>query len=488
MSSLRLKVLLSFLSLIMMLGLIFYIGMNFFIKDFYYGKKIEAMNQMVSQINTMYKVSQSADEALMNIEYLGYQFEGKISIYDQDTQMVVFDSKRYQYTKGTIVEEISYKEHIAYVYVTKYPVEGARWLVYIDQLENNKIALMQIPVVAIEEAIHVIQSFFSLLMLISIGIAFLMAIYLSSTITNPIKKIHKVANSIGNLEFDIKYIGKSKDEIGQLGNRLNQISHTLKETIDELQREIEKEKSVDRLRRRFVAQVSHELQTPISIISSYIEALEDDIVTDDELDSYYEVIRDESDKMSRIIKDLLQLSQLEAKTVNFKMSSFELTDFIYSLCSRYGLIAKQKGLEFNFTKMLSKKVEFIGDELRLEQGITNILTNALKHSSKYITVDLTEQKDSLILRIENSGEHIDETELPHLFESFYKGKTSVKKDGTGLGLSIAAQIFQQHQIDYQVYNSQKGVVFEIRFNLHQNAELKNEKEIVDIVSTRIERV
>jgi len=463
MSSVRLKVLFSFLGLIAMLALVFYIGMNFFIKDFYYGKKIESMNSMLSQINTMYKVSQSEDEALMNIEYLGYQFEGKISIFDKDTQMIVYDSKQFQYTKGTIVEEIKYKEHVAYVYETKYPVEGARWLVYIDQLENNKIALMQIPVVAIEEAIHVIQSFFSLLMLISFGIAIVVSIYLSSTITKPIKKIHSVAKSIGNLEFDVTYTGKSSDEIGQLGNRLNQISQKLKQTIDELQSEIEKEKNIDRLRRRFVAQVSHELQTPISIISSYVEALEDQIVSENELESYYEVIRDESDKMSRIIKDLLQLSQLEAKTLHFKMESFELVSFIRLMCKRYGVIATQKNLEFLYHEDIQNEIEILGDELRLEQGITNILSNALKHSSKFVKVDLTQQKDNFKLRIENSGEKIDDSELPHLFESFYKGKTSLKKEGTGLGLSIAAQIFEQHNIGYKVFNSQDGVVFEINF-------------------------
>lgn len=467
MSSIRLKVLLAFMALITMLGLVFYIGMNFFIKDYYYGKKIEAMNQMLSQINTMYKVSLSEDEALMNIEYLGYQFEGKISIYDQDTQMVVYENKRYQYTKGTILEEINYKEHVAYVYETKYPVEGARWLVYIDQLENNKIALMQIPVVAIEEAIHAIQSFFTLLILISIAIASLVSVYVSTMITRPIKRIYKVANSIGELEFDVKYLGKSQDEIGQLGNRLNQISLTLKNTIVELQKEIEKEKNVDRLRRRFVAQVSHELQTPISIISSYVEALEDQIVSEEELPGYYEVIRDESDKMSRIIKDLLQLSQLEAKTLNFKMLPFELTSFISNLCQRYAFLAKQKDLVFDYAVSTSSAVDFIGDEMRLEQGITNILTNAIKHSSKFIKVSLTPLNDSLILRIENSGEHIEQDELPHLFESFYKGKTSVKKDGTGLGLSIAAQIFQMHNINYSVHNSQDGVVFEVVFPTRQ---------------------
>lgn len=464
MNSLRLRITIYFIGLTLIVGLIFTIGMNNFIDGYYYGKKIESMNHVISDINKMYMVSKSEDEALMNIEYLGYQFEGKISIYDQSTQLVVYDSKRYQYTKGVIIEEITYKGNTAIVYETAYPVEGARWLIYIDQLDNDKLAMLQIPVVAIDEAIAIIQSFFNYLVLIGLFVAIILALFLANNISFPIKQLHKVANSIGNLKFDVEYIGSRKDEIGQLGHRLNQISHTLEKNICELTKELEKEKSIDRMRRRFVAQVSHELQTPISIISSYMEALCDGIVDDDEIASYYDVIEDESNKMSQIVKDLLQLSQLEADTIKFKMEAFLFKDYIVKIFERYKHIALRQNIEFTCSIDINPETYFYGDELRLEQGITNLLSNAFKHSDNYVYVDLTQFNDRIILSIENSGDTIDEVDINHIFESFYKGKTSHKKEGTGLGLSIASKIFAKHKIDYRVYNKKNAVIFELTMN------------------------
>lgn len=450
--------------LILLMGLVFIVGMNRFIDGYYYGKKIETMNRIISDIDKMYKVSSSEDEALMNIEYMGYHFEGKISIFDRNTKKVIFDSKRYQYTEGIILQELSHGEHTAYIYETEYPVKGARWLIYIDQLENGKIAVLQIPVVAIDEAISVLNVFFNYLMMVALTIAVILAFILSKNISSPICQLRKVADSIEKLDFDVKYEGKRADEIGQLGTRLNQISDTLQKNICDLHRELEKEKNIDRMRRRFVAQVSHELQTPITIISSYMEALSDGIVEEEEIPGYYKVIEDESEKMSKIIKDLLQLSQLEAGTFHFKMESFDLVELLRRILDRYQIMAEQKGIEFRSDLATIQTMEFYGDPLRLEQGVTNILSNGLKHSDGYLAVDLTEEIDRIILSIENSGEMIDNHDLDHIFESFYKGKTSLKKEGTGLGLSIASKIFNRHNIVYKVSNTEQGVVFQMIFN------------------------
>lgn len=435
--------------------------MNNFIDGYYYGKKIEAMTNMIDDIEQMYKITASEEEALIMIDYLGYQFEGKISIYDQNSNLVVYNSTRYQYTKGNIVEEITFRGNTAVVYETAYPVEGARWLIYIEQLENNKIALLEIPIVSINEAISIVLSFFNYLLLASLGISIILAFILARNISSPIRQLHKVATSIGNLKFDQEYVGKRKDEIGQLGNRLNQISATLEKNICDLTRELEKEKSIDRMRRRFVAQVSHELQTPISIISSYMEALVDGIVDEDEILSYYQVIDEESIRMSTIIKDLLQLSQLESDTVKFKMLPIEIKGYLKDILNRYKHIAIQKNIDFTCELNIDENLQILGDELRLGQGITNLLSNAFKHSDKYVYVDLTVVNDRIILSIENSGEPIDSSDINNIFDSFYKGKTSKKKEGTGLGLSIASKIFVKHAMDYRVYNKKHAVIFEL---------------------------
>lgn len=463
MKSLRFKITLYFIGLIVFINLIFTIGMNNFIDDYYYGKKIEAMNQIVRDLDKMYEVTQSEDEALMNIEYLSYHFDGKISIVDRSTKLVIFNSKDYQYARGNIIKEINYHDNTAYVYETAYPVEGARWLIYIDELENDKLAILQVSVVAIDEALAVIQSFFNYLMMVGIVAALVLAFVLARNISSPIMQLQQVANGIGSLKFNVKYKGKRNDEIGKLGNNLNKISDTLENTIEDLQIELEKGKNVDRMRRRFVAQVSHELQTPISVISSYVEALNDGIVEEDEIDTYYKIIEDESSKMSKIVKDLLQLSQLESGTLNFKKERIELIPYLEYVLQKYQQIAHQKALDYSHDFHGLDDIYIVGDSLRLEQGITNILTNAFKHSDEYVTVDLTRRDNTLMLIIENSGESIDSNDLIHVFDSFYKGRSNKKVEGTGLGLSIASKIFDRHQMKYRVYNKTNSVVFELLF-------------------------
>lgn len=468
MKSLRFKITLYFIGMIVLILVVFTVGINNYFDRYYYGKKIEAMNEVSEDIETVYEKTRSEDEALRYIDMLGYHFEGKISIFDQSTNQIVFVNKRYEYTVGEKVEEIVYNDHMAYIYETQYPQENARWLMYIDKLDNNKYALLQVSVVAIDDAIQEMETFFNILMgIVFIG-AISLAMILARNISAPIKQLHKVSESIGDLSFRVKYSGRREDEIGMLGRELNRIGGTLKMTIDDLNVQLEKGKSIDRMRRRFVATVSHELQTPISIISSYVEALQDGIVEPDEIDAYYEVIQEESEKMSSIVKDLLQLSQLESDNVKFKVEAIDFGSFMARVLDKYEPLAVAKNVDFHINlpafdefRKAGKCLCISGDSLRLELGVTNILSNALKHSDDYIRVDLTRDNNKLILSIENSGDLIEEQDLEHVFDSFYKGKTKRKIEGTGLGLSIASKIFDKHHIMYKVYNKSESVVFQL---------------------------
>lgn len=464
MKSIRLRTTLYFIGLIAIIAVIFILGMNHFINSYYYAKKIEVMDSVVADLNKVYEDSRSTDETMAKIDYVGYHFEGKVTIYDKDTNLIQYANKRYQYTRGEIIKEVKYKQNIGYIYETSYPEEGTRWLIYIKKLENGNLALLQIPIIAIEEAIEVVRTFFYYLLLVGVVVAIGFAFLLSNNFSRPIKNLKRVATSIEKLEFDIRYIGNRKDEIGELGNKLNQISDELKKTIQELHGELEKEKNIDKMRRRFVAQVSHELQTPISIISSYIGALSDGIVEPEEIDSYYLIIDDESTKMSRMIKDLLQLSQLEANTMHFNLELFDLSELLDKIIEKYRFLAINQGLQYDAERaVLPQECWFYGDGLRIEQGITNVFGNAIKNCSEQIKVTIEQAAEKLILAIENSGEQISQDDLKHIFESFYKGKHSGSKEGTGLGLAIASKIFNKHHMEYHIGNTATGVKFEIIF-------------------------
>jgi len=461
MKSILVRILSSFMILIVIIALIFSIGINNFIQRYYYGNKIMDMKEVAKTIDAIYNTSHSEDEALNRIEYLGYLFEGKIQIFDASTNKIVYENKRLQYTEGVIIQEIVYKDQVGLIYETSFPVEGARWLIFIDKLESEKYAALQIPIVAIEETISTIQAFSNILLAIATAVALFLSIILSMNITRPIKELHQVARNIGNLKFNHYYQGSRQDELGELGQELNSISNKLESTINDLYIEIQKEKNIDLMRRRFVAQVSHELQTPISIISSYTEALTDNIVDEEEISEYYQVIEEEADKMSHIIKDLLELSQLEANTLSFEFKAIELRVFLSNLLERYRRVIEAKELRLLFSDQCERDIVIQGDRLRLEQAITNILNNAMKNSDDFIAVDVYNKQEATVISIMNSGEPIDENDLKHLFESFYKGKNRGKKEGTGLGLAIASQIFDKHQMQYSVENLEHGVRFTI---------------------------
>lgn len=462
MKSIRIRILSSFMILIVIIALIFSIGVNYFIQRYYYGNKIMDMKEVANSIDTIYNTSDSEDEALNRIEYLGYIFEGKIQILDTSTNKIVFENKRLQYSEGVIIKEIVYKDQVGLVYETSFPVEGARWLIFIDHLESDKYAALQIPIIAIEDTISTLQAFLNILLMITTVVAVILSIILSTNITRPIKELHRVARNIGNLKFDDYYKGLRQDELGELGQELNSISNKLENTINDLYVEIQKEKNIDLMRRRFVAQVSHELQTPISIISSYTEALMDGIVEEDEMLEYYQVIEEEANKMSHIIRDLLELSQLEANTLSFDFNEIHLRPFLSTLIERYRRVIESKNLRFSYTDECTRDVVIQGDALRLEQAITNILNNAIKNSDDLITVDVYNEQEVTKITIINSGEPIQTNDLTHLFESFYKGKSRNKSIGTGLGLAIASQIFDKHHIAYNVDNLEHGVCFTIR--------------------------
>jgi signal transduction histidine kinase len=448
--------------LIVIIALVFSVGVNYFIQRYYYGNKIMGMKEVANSINVIYNTSDSEDEALNRIEYLGYMFEGKIQILDTSTNKVVFENKRLQYSEGVIIKEIVYKDQVGLVYETSFPVEGARWLIFIDQLESDKYAALQIPIVAIEDTISTLKAFLNILLIIATLVALALSFILSSNITRPIKELHRVARNIGNLKFNHYYQGVRQDELGELGQELNSISNKLESTINDLYVEIQKEKNIDLMRRRFVAQVSHELQTPISIISSYTEALTDGIVDEDEMIEYYQVIEEEADKMSHIIRDLLELSQLETNTLSFDFNEIHLRPFLSTLMERYRRVIEGKDLRFYYTDECVRDVVIQGDVLRLEQAVTNILNNAIKNSDDLITVDVYNEQEVTKITIINSGEPIEANDLTHLFESFYKGKSRNKSVGTGLGLAIASQIFDKHHIIYNVDNLEHGVCFTMR--------------------------
>lgn len=463
MKSLRTRVLLASLTTFLVLGVLFSLGLGVYAEKQYYNRKIEKMVQTGQQIKTQLQLATSGVSIKESLDYLGYQFEGRITLLDiyEDRAFIIYENQRYVYNQGKRVREISYAGHTAFVINTNYPVANSLWLVYLSQVDDNKLALLEIPIVTIDETLDVFRSYIwkSLFigLLLSVGVSF----WLAKSITDPIAELSRLAKKIGRLEFDVDYQSKRQDEIGQLGMTLNSITSILKETIDSLQTEISRKQKLDTMRKRFVAQVSHEMQTPISVISSYTEALIDGMVPAEEQKEYYAILLDECLKMSTMVRELLDLSTLESGLLEYKKERIDLSSFMQGILRKQEKIVKAEGKQIH-THMAEGV--FLGDAFRLEQALGNVLGNCIKHAEHNVWVWMQRQGQEMVIQIKNDGPKMEESDLPHVWESFYKGKS--KRSGTGLGLAIASEIFKYHQVKYKVFHDDNNyVTYELCFSV-----------------------
>jgi len=212
--------------------------------------------------------------------------------------------------------------------------------------------------------------------------------------------------------------------------------------------DVTEQERLDRMRKEFVANVSHELRTPITTIKSYTETLLDGAVEDKENTiSFLKVIDSESERMTRLVKDLLQLSKLEYNNMQWNMKQIDIYKVVSDCTYKMNISAKQKNQILEFNGDIDIPV-IIGDKDRIEQVIVNILSNAIKYTPENgkIELGIASEKDKVIISVIDTGIGIPKEDLPRLFERFYRVDKARSRmlGGTGLGLSIAKQIVEAH--------------------------------------------
>ena len=274
---------------------------------------------------------------------------------------------------------------------------------------------------------------------------------------------------MSELDFEVRYTGSSEDEIGVLGNSMNTLSEKLKEAIgelktanNELQRDIEEKIRIDETRKDFIANVSHELKTPIALIQGYAEGLTEGMAQDPESRDYYcDVIMDEANKMNKMVKQLLTLTALEFGNDMPVMERFDIVTLIKGILSSAGILLQQKGASVVFGQ--EAPVWVWADEFKIEEVITNYLNNAMNHleGEKRIEIRLEKNGDEVRITVFNTGQHIPEEDIGNLWTKFYKVDKARTREygGSGIGLSIVKAIMDSHNKDCGVVNVDGGVEF-----------------------------
>lgn len=329
--------------------------------------------------------------------------------------------------------------------------------------------IMSMPIASIRESAVLSNRFLAYVGVAVMAGGSLLIYFTTKRIISPIVSLTDISERMSNLDFEARYEGRALDEIGVLGHSMNTLSSRLKNAIGELktanlqlQKDIEEKIQIDEMRKEFIANVSHELKTPIALIQGYAEGLTEGMAEDPESRDYYcEVIVDEAQKMNRMVKQLLTLSALESGKDTAVMERFDLTELVRGLLSSARILVEQAGARAVFAEEMPCYVW--ADEFKIEEVVTNYLSNALNHVNQggEIRVFFRPMGDRVRVSVFNTGKPVPQEDLPNLWTKFYKVDKARTRayGGSGIGLSIVKAIMDSHQQQAGVENRESGVEF-----------------------------
>ncbi|SDT53068.1 Signal transduction histidine kinase [Paenibacillaceae bacterium GAS479] len=321
----------------------------------------------------------------------------------------------------------------------------------------------------VNEAAGVMRNYYIYIAIGALLFVALVSFYYARRIARPLLRVNEVTQRMASLDFSTRISVTTEDEIGQLSQNINGLSNMLHDHITRLEQDIEQERRLEQTRKAFIADVSHELKTPLSIMESCLYIMQDK-PDSPRRDHYFSAMKDEVQKMNLLVGDMLELAKYESGTYKMEMSSFRIDALLERVCDKLALDinGKQLLLHTHFIPL-----EVVANAQRIEQVIVNLLTNAIRYTpeGENIFVRMTEEPETVVITVENYGAHIPEDGMNKIWERFYRIDESRQRStgGTGLGLAICRQIFNLHEARYGAVNTEKGVRFYFELSKKQEA-------------------
>lgn len=275
------------------------------------------------------------------------------------------------------------------------------------------------------------------------------AVWLSISFTKPLNKIRNTTTELAKGNYEVITQVNQNDEIGELAKSIDKLALQLDKSSKESER-------FEKMRQNFIANISHELRTPITVIRGSIEAICDGIIKDSEqLKDYNEQILSDSIHLQRLVNDLIDLTKLQNTDFSIDKSTINLFEIINDAVRSMKQISTKKGVKINFSAentIEEDRYLFIGDYQRIRQMIIIVLDNAIKFSNENQEVDILLKKENnkYELKICDSGRGIDSKNIGEIFNRYHKSNTEENKNGMGLGLAIAKEIAIRHNIEIMV--------------------------------------
>jgi len=317
------------------------------------------------------------------------------------------------------------------------------------------------PVNSTVETLRIQLSYISVIMLV---LSVILALLIAKRVANPIMQINESAMELGKGNYKTTFKGKGYREIMELSDTLTQAAGELGKT--------------ENLRRELIANVSHDLRTPLTLITGYSEMIRD--LPDENTPENMQVIIDESKRLTVLVNDMLDLSKIQSGSLAMHAARFNLTEAVRDIINRISRLCEQDAYDISFE--YSEEAYVCADSDRMSQVIYNLLINAMNYTGedKKVIVRQIVRSDRALIQIIDTGKGIPKEELPHVWDRYYRVETNKKQTGnkpvagTGLGLSIAKSVLDQHpDIQYGVISEEgQGCNFWFSIPLSDEEELE----------------
>lgn len=356
-------------------------------------------------------------------------------------------------------------------------------LVLFMPYKTNRYIEIITPLNLIEEGLDISIKYHFQIIMLAFMLGLVAAFIFSKAIVAPILELKEITQKIAKLDFSRKFDKNRNDEIGELGKAINKMGETLKQNIDEinkantkLKQDIEKEKELDKLRKEFVAYVSHELKTPIAIIQGYSQGLMENVATEEDKNFYCEVIIEEAYKMDTLVQELLLMSKIEAGYFKMETSEIDIYPLIKDIIDKYSSY-DDSSIQYSG----DKSIEVVCDEKYIDRVLDNFISNAIKYKTGdrkiFLTVD--DLGNKYRITVSNESNNLNEKDLENIWTPFIRLESSIGKEGHGLGLAIIAGILKKHNSDFGVYLSQENGARMVNFWFELDKAYNHDKNILE---------
>lgn len=472
-SNLRTKIWLYFIIFSSSILLFLWIFQILFLKTYYQNFIVEKLENSVEKIIANFKQAdyeRTLDDISMEdevcIEIISNNTTKYLSvIYNKGCMGAEVSKEQEYYKKDFINSNLSKK-----VYTLINPRFKNKTIIYGIKLGENNYGFVSASLEPIDTTITVLKNQFLYVTILVVVLSLIVSYFVAKKISSGVIKINKEAKKLSRGDFSASF------DTNQPILELNELAQTLEYTKEELAK-------TENLRREFLANVSHDLKTPLTMIKAYAEMIRD--VNFDNLEKRNEnlnIIIEETDRLNILVNDILDLSKIQSGTQKLNIEEFDINELVKTVIKRYEIMSLNSGYVFELN--LCNNLVVLADKKRIEQVIYNLVNNAINYTGedKKVIINVIDKDSSVRVEVKDTGKGIDKEELENIWDKYYKiDKTHSRVQvGSGVGLSIVKNIFINHNCIYGV-NTQKGEGTTFYFELNKKKELPINKKNENII-------